>query len=215
MAHNYLHRTPLPRLFLISSGRETHVDGSLLTEQLKQIPRSMDCMVQIREKQLDAKQLFLLSLKAAAIASSTKIRLLINERADIALAAALQGVHLPEKSCPPDKLRPFAQELIIGCSVHSPESALSAEQSGADYLLFGPVFDTPSKRKYGPPQGVDKLGTICRSTSLPVFAVGGITPKNIQQCKSAGAYGAAGISIFENDARFAANLEQFYNALYQ
>jgi thiamine-phosphate pyrophosphorylase len=215
MAHINPHGTPLPRLFLISSGQENPENSYLLLKQLELLPRSLSCMVQIREKHLEAKQLFLLAQKAAEMDLPTGTRLLVNERADIALAAGLHGVHLPEACCPPDKIRAFAPDLLIGCSVHSPLSAHNAEQSGADYLLYGPVFDTPSKRKYGHPQGLNKLAALCSSTSLPVFAVGGITPLNAAQCMDNGAYGAAGISIFAPCNGFAGNFEQFYRALYQ
>jgi len=215
MAHINPHGTPLPRLFLISGGQENPDNSSLLLKQLELLPRSLSCMVQIREKHLEAKQLFSLAQKAADMVLPTGTRLLINERADIALAAGLHGVHLPESGCPPDKIRAVAPDLLIGCSVHSSSSAIIAEHSGADYLLFGPVFDTPSKRKYGAPQGLDKLGKLCRSTTLPVFAVGGITPQNVSHCMREGAYGAAGISIFKPGEEFAGNFEQFYRVLYQ
>lgn len=215
MAHINPLGTPLPRLFLISSGEEDPVHKPLLLEQLKLLPRSPACMVQIREKHLEAKQLFSLAHKASEMDLPSGTLLLVNERADIALAAGLHGVHLPENSCPPDKLRSFAPKLLIGCSVHSPSSARIAEQSGADYLLFGPVFDTPSKRKYGAPQGLNKLAALCRSTPLPVFAVGGVTPQNAAQCMSEGAYGTAGISIFKPGEGFSEIFEQFYHAVYQ
>ena len=134
----------------------------------------------------------------------------MNERADIALAAGLDGVHLPENACSAETLRTFAPGLIYGCSVHSKSAMLIAEESGADYLLFGPVFDTPSKRKYGAPQGLEKLGELCRATSLPVFALGGITPQNAAHCMAEGAYGIAGLSIFQDTARFTETIEQFY-----
>jgi len=215
MAANTLHKTPLPRLFLISSGLESAEGGSLLLEQLQHLPSALPCMVQIREKHLDAKSLFLLAQKAVKTSRSKETLIIVNERADIALATGLQGVHLPEKSCPPRHIRSFAPALIIGCSVHSPESARVAEDSGADYLLFGPVFDTPSKRIYGPPQGVHKLADVCRTTSLPVYAVGGVTALNIPQCRESGAWGAAGISIFSPAGDFAENFDQFYRTLYQ
>jgi thiamine-phosphate pyrophosphorylase len=90
----------------------------------------------------------------------------------------------------------------------------SAEQSGADYLLFGPVFDTPSKRKYGPPQGLKKLGELCRASSLPIFALGGVTPHNAALCMDAGAYGTAGLSIFRDRVLLPDILEQFHRILY-
>ena len=135
---------------------------------------------------------------------------MINERVDVALAASFDGVHLPESACMPDKLRPFAPKLRFGCSVHSLQSLNFAEKSGADYLFFSPVFETPSKLKYGAPQGLEKLGEICRSTSLPVFALGGITPQNASFCMAAGAYGIAALSIFQDIERFVDTLEQFH-----
>ncbi|MFZ4525042.1 MAG: thiamine phosphate synthase [Chlorobium sp.] len=210
MEHNKLQGTPLPHLCLISSGQENPDNGTLLLEQLNLLPRTLPCMVQIREKQLNAKQLLTLALKAKRCTMPDGSMLLVNERVDIALAANLDGVHLPESGCYPDKLRPFAPNMIFGCSVHSPESLHIAEKSGTDYLLFGPVFDTPSKRKYGAPQGLEKLGQICRSTTLPVFALGGITPENGALCMAEGAYGIAGLSIFQDTSRFVDTLEQFY-----
>ncbi len=210
MEHKKTQGTPLPHLYLISSGQENPASGALLLEQLNLLPRTLCCMVQIREKQLNAKQLLTLAVQARGCALPDGSMLLVNERVDIALAAHLDGVHLPESGCHPDKLRPFAPNMIFGCSVHSPESLRIAEKSGADYLLFGPVFDTPSKRKYGAPQGLEKLGQICRSTTLPVFALGGITPQNGAHCMAEGAYGIAGLSIFQERHRFVDTLEQFY-----
>ena len=210
MEHNKLQGTPLPHLYLISSGQENSYSETLLLEQLNLLPRTLCCIVQIREKQLNAKQLLTLALKARGCALPYGSMLLVNERIDIALAARLDGVHLPESGCYPDKLRPIAPNMIFGCSVHSPESLHIAEKSGADYLLFGPVFDTPSKRKYGAPQGLEKLGQICQSTTLPVFALGGITPENGVHCMAEGAYGIAGLSIFQDTSRFVDTLEQFY-----
>ncbi len=211
MVHNKLPRTPLPRIYLISSGQENHNKETSLLRNLNLIPGSLCCMVQIREKQLNAKRLLTLALKAREIGLPEGTRLLVNERVDIALAARLDGVHLPEKSCFPYQLRPLAPNMIFGCSVHSQESALIAEKSGADYLLFGPIFDTPSKRIYGTPQGLEQLGKLCRATTLPIFAIGGITPENGALCMAEGAYGIAGLSIFQDTFRFVKTLEQFYH----
>ena len=200
----------LPRLFIVSSGKENTDNGILLLNQLNLLPRSLPCMIQIREKKLETKELLTLSLKARAIELPEGSLLLMNERADIALAAGLDGVHLPENACSAETLRTFAPGLIYGCSVHSKSAMLIAEESGSDYLLFGPVFDTPSKRKYGAPQGLEKLGELCRATSLPVFALGGITPQNAAHCMAEGAYGIAGLSIFQDTARFTETIEQFY-----
>jgi len=202
--------SPLPRLFIVSSGEENTDNGLLLLNQLNLLPRSLPCMIQIREKKLEAKELLTLSVKARAIVLPEGSLLLMNERADIALAAGLDGVHLPENACSAKTIRSFAPGLIYGCSVHSKSALLIAEESGADYLLFGPVFDTPSKRKYGAPQGLEKLGEFCQLTSLPVFALGGITPQNAALCMAEGAYGIAGLSIFQDTAKLAETIEQFY-----
>lgn len=204
---------PLPRLYLISGGQEDAKTGTSLLDHLHLIPRA--CIIQIREKNLAARELLALAMKTREVELPLGSLLLVNERLDIALAARLDGVHLPENGLFPDKHGSYASELLFGCSVHSHESLHLAESSGADYLLFGPVFDTPSKRKYGPPQGLEKLGELCRKTSLPVFALGGITPDNAPLCMAEGAYGAAGLSLFQDSARFTETFEQFYDILYQ
>ena len=203
-------KSSLPRLCLISSG-EGHADnGTLLLKQLTLLPRSLACMVQIREKKLNAKELLTLAIKARKIGLPEGTLLLINERVDLALAAELDGVHLPENACSATMLRTIAPKLIYGCSIHSHSALLLAEEAGADYLLFGPVFDTPSKRIYGPPQGLEKLGELCQATSLPVFALGGITPKNAPLCMAKGAYGIAALSLFHDTARFAETIVELY-----
>ncbi|MEI7824548.1 MAG: thiamine phosphate synthase [Chlorobiaceae bacterium] len=210
MEHKQRKAPPLPRLYLISSGEEHAHNGTLLLNQLNLLPRSLSCMVQIREKQLNAKELLELALQARAMELPEGTLLLMNERADIALAAGFDGVHLPENGCSAKVLRSFAPELLYGCSIHSASALCIAEESGADYLLFGPVFDTPSKRIYGAPQGLKKLGELCGATSLPVFALGGITLQNAASCMAEGAYGVAGLSIFQDTAKFAETFDQFY-----
>ncbi|MEI6757413.1 MAG: thiamine phosphate synthase [Chlorobium sp.] len=214
MVQNKLQQTPLPRLLLVSSGEEDPDNGSRLLAQLKLLSGLNACMVQIREKQLTALQLFVLAQKAREIKLPEGTLLLMNERTDIALACGLDGVHLPENAPPLDKLRLIGPQLLFGCSVHSVESARIAEESGADYLLFGPVFDTPSKRKYGAPQGLEKLGELCRKTTLPVFAIGGITPMNALTCLDEGAYGTAALTIFRESRGFIENIEKFNRILY-
>lgn len=214
MLHNNRTGYTLPRIILISSGEEKPDNYGLLIDQLNLLPASIPCIVQIREKHLDTKHLLTLAQKAREIKLPEGSLLFCNERADVALAAALDGIHMPENACPADKLRAFAPNLIVGCSIHSHEALRLAEESGADYLLFGPVFDTPSKRKYGAPQGLKRLGDLCRKTSLPVFALGGITPENAALCMDKGAFGTAGLSIFRDTSRLKETLEQFYCIVY-
>ena len=214
MEQKKVQETPLPHLYLISSGEEAQNKGTTLLEQLRGLPPALPCMVQIREKHLEARSLFSLAVKAKEITLPEGSLLLLNERTDIAAAAGLHGVHLPENALAPNILRALFPKLLFGCSVHSLDAARIAEENGADYLLFGPIFDTPSKRKYGSPQGLEKLGEVCHKTSLPVFAIGGITPRNAANCRAEGAYGVAALSIFRDSRGLGDTIEQFYKALY-
>ena len=83
---------------------------------------------------------------------------------------------------------------IVGASVHTLEESIEAESAGADWLTFGPVYDTPSKRAYGPPQGLASLERVARAVRIPVVAIGGITPERVREVRAAGAHGVAAIS---------------------
>src|SRR6266850_2641640 len=100
-------------------------------------------MIQVREKDLPDKELFKLVSKIRDLAAGTKTRVLVNDRLDIALAAGVDGVHLPSNGFPARRVRPFVKRL--GVSVHTVEEAIAAEHEGADFIVFGPVFDTPGK----------------------------------------------------------------------
>ena len=203
----------LPRLCIVSSGTDPDGSGMQIRRQLRLLRPSLPCLLQIREKHLDAAALFRLSLAVKEEAASRNALILLNERADIAMAAALDGVHLRESSCPAGKVRSFIGRMLTGKSVHSLESAVKAAESGVDYLIFGPVFDTPSKRQYGAPQGSDALGAICRTVSVPVFAIGGITPENAPLCLAEGAYGVAALSLFTDTVTLPELLETFEKLL--
>jgi thiamine-phosphate pyrophosphorylase len=186
----------LPRLMIVSSGGEHLSHQGLAIQQAEALARSVPVIIQLREKGLEAGPLFSLCGRLASMIKSTGSMLMVNERFDIALASGAHGVHLPESSCPPDIVRKAAPGLIAGRSVHSRATAVKAEKSGIDYLLFGPVFPTPSKEAFGPPQGLDLLEEVCRSVSIPVFAVGGITPDRTFACIEKGAYGIAALGPF-------------------
>jgi thiamine-phosphate pyrophosphorylase len=94
-----------------------------------------------------------------------------------------------------DDIRAVAgRRLRIGVSVHSLEDAVDAELKGADWVTYGPVYDTPSKRRYGAPQGLQRLATVARGLRIPVIAIGGITPQRVKEVRQAGARGVAAIS---------------------
>ena len=167
--------------------------------------------IQIREKHLTAKECSALVRDAMmrvskATPGSAATRVLVNDRLDVALAAKAGGVHLAENSLPPEEAKRLARErghehdFLVGVSCHSLEVAKAAEQGGADYIFFGPVFATPSKAAYGPPQGLERLAEVCRAVSIPVLAIGGITFENFASSISAGASGIAAIRLFQDAA---------------
>jgi thiamine-phosphate pyrophosphorylase len=121
--------------------------------------------------------------------------LIVNDRVDVALAVGADAVQRTGTSLPVEDIRAIADKrLKIGVSVHSLEDAVEAELKGADWVIFGPIYDTPSKRPYGPPQGLERLTRVARQVRLPVIAIGGITPDRVREALSAGARGVAVIS---------------------
>ena len=125
--------------------------------------------------------------------------MVVNDRVDVALAAGADGVHLGAHSMPAQVVRRFApRPFVIGVSCHSLAEAMAAESGGADYLVLGPVFETPSKLGYGPPLGLEKLRNVTSRIRIPVLALGGITVDRIRPCLEAGASGIAGIRIFQD-----------------
>ena len=158
--------------------------------------------IQIREKDLEAHLLLELARFAVAETRAAGARVLVNDRLDVALAANAGGVHLGENSLPLEAVTEWRRssgpaDFLIGVSCHSLESARSAARGGADYIFFGPVFATPSKAAFGPPQGMDRLREVCAAIAIPVLAIGGIRAENMQTCITAGAAGIAAIRLFQ------------------
>jgi len=190
-----------------------------LAQKIEEVVAAGIDWVQIREKDLPARELASLTRQALTIAAkysakrSSAIRVLVNDRLDVAIAERADGVHLGERSVPvaeakrlvESALRKHAidQSFMIGASCHSIEAAKSAERDGADYIFFGPIFATPSKESFGPPQGLERLAHVCRITSIPVLAIGGMAFDNAKSCIAAGIVGIAGIAairLFQNAA---------------
>jgi len=159
-------------------------------------------VVQIREKDLSGRALLNLT-EAAFLRAGGAAKIVVNDRLDVALAAGAAGVHLGGASVPVADvagLRAAGRapaEFLIGRSCHSVDEALAAERDGADYVIFGPVFATPSKVEFGAPQGVAALAEVCRRTRVAVLAIGGVTIENAHECISAGAAGIAAIRMFQ------------------
>jgi thiamine-phosphate pyrophosphorylase len=150
---------------------------------------------QLREKDLPPRELYPLALEMRQLTQTYGARLLINDRVDVALAVNADGVHLTTTSLPASiARRVLGPAPLIGVSTHTLAEAQAAAEEGADFLVFGPVFFTPSKAPYGQPVGLDALRAVRAAVKLPMLAIGGVKKANIDQVVAAGADGIAVIS---------------------
>jgi thiamine-phosphate pyrophosphorylase len=148
--------------------------------------------VQVREKDLSSRELYELAYELRKLTARYGARLLINDRVDIALAVDADGVHLGHDSLPVYRARKLlGEQKLIGVSCHNQVNAIMAQEKGADFITFGPVYFTPSKAKYGEPVGIDNLLGVTGILQLPVFAIGGIKRSNTREVIDAGAAGIA------------------------
>jgi thiamine-phosphate pyrophosphorylase len=151
--------------------------------------------VQVREKDLGAADLAFLCRRLISPVRDAGAMLVVNDRVDVALAVGADAVQRTHTSLPVDDIRAIAgRRLRIGVSVHSLPDAIDAELKGADWIIYGPVYETASKRPYGPPQGLERLAAVARGLRIPVVAIGGITPARVKDVRAAGAHGVAAIS---------------------
>jgi thiamine-phosphate pyrophosphorylase len=155
--------------------------------------------IQIREKDLSARALFELVQSVLALPQAHRSKILVNSRVDVALSVGAAGVHLPAGSPPPRAWRSLAPSgFLFGVSCHSVGEVRCAGADGADYVLFGPIFQPLSKYSNVSPLGTAELEKAAGAVRIPVLALGGITPQNQAVCMAAGAAGIAGISGFQN-----------------
>ncbi|HYG81337.1 MAG TPA: thiamine phosphate synthase [Pyrinomonadaceae bacterium] len=202
---------PQPIIYLITSGATTP-SATPAAEDFQNVLRLVTSavragvsLVQLREKRLTARALYELTARSADLVRGTETRLLVNDRADIARAAGADGVHLTTRSLQASIVRQtFGPDFLIGVSTHTPAEAGAAREQGADFAVFGPVFDTPSKRAYGRPVGLEPLREVAQKLSpFPLIALGGVTLDNAPSALDAGASGVAAIRLFADPEQLA------------
>jgi thiamine-phosphate pyrophosphorylase len=182
-----------------------------LSETIRAVAEAGVDWIQIREKDLPSRALLELSRRAVSIGKARVnagviVPMIVNDRLDVALAAGAAGVHLGHESVPVAEVVRWCRagnappEFLIGASCHSIEEVRQAEEQGASYVFFGPIYETPSKQRFGAPQGFTRLAEACRASRIPVIAIGGINGKNAAECIRAGAAGVAAIRMFQEAA---------------
>ena len=177
-------------------------DAALLRIVRKVLARGVD-FIQVREKDLSDRRLFELTCRIVELAHDTPCRVLVNTRADIALAAGANGVHLPSSGLAIVDVRSWVPEdFIIGVSVHSLREIRIACEAKVNYILAGHTFPTASKAGYGPNLGLGFLLRAVVRSSVPVLALGGMTAERIPSVLETGVAGIAGISLFQKKSNW-------------
>jgi len=181
------------RLLVVTDRHQTR--GRPLVTLLQRIVHAGTPAIQLRERDLSTRELVTLAREAQAVTASRRSQLFINDRIDVALALEGVGVHLRSNSLPVSVARQMlGTQRLLGISVHSVEEAVQGESQGADYIVLGPIYDTPSKQLFGPPLGVHTVEKACRLVRIPIIGIGGVTAARAREMRRAGAFGAAVIT---------------------
>lgn len=199
------------RLYLVTDRMQTA--GRPLTRVLHESAGAGLPAAQLRERDLSVREL--LALIGEIRSSRHPLpKLLVNDRVDVALAADLDGVHLRSDSLPVGVARRLlGNGKLLGVSTHAVDDVRRAADDGADFVLFGPIYDTPSKRAYGAPQGLRMLESVARAVRIPVFAIGGITVERVADVRRAGAFGVAVMSAVLSAPDCAAETQRLLRAV--
>ncbi|MDX2253511.1 MAG: thiamine phosphate synthase [Nitrospira sp.] len=178
------------RLLLVTD--RTQTGGRSLSSLIQQAVHAGLPAVQLRERDLSTGELLARARELQSMTAPRAVPLIVNDRVDLVLAMNADGVHLRANSLPVSVARRLVGvDRLVGVSTHSIGEVEQANRDGADYVLFGPIFDTPSKRSFGPPLGLGELAEACRRSAIPVFAVGGVTSASVSDVRQAGAHGVA------------------------
>ena len=178
-------------VYLITARSQT--GGRPLLEVVAHALRGGIRAVQLRERELATRELLALAESLRALTRQHGAALLVNDRVDVALACDADGVHLPARSfAVADARRLLGAQRLIGVSTHAPAELSAADAAGADFAVFGPLYDTPSKRTYGSALGPAALADARRATALPLFAIGGL---DLERVTDVHAHGADGVAV--------------------
>ena len=188
-----------PVVCMITDRRRFPAEDALV-QRVAAVAAAGVTLVQVREQDMEARDLSRLVARCVTAVRNTRTRILVNDRLDVALTSGAHGVHLRGDSIPASRARALAPiGFLIGRSVHTVAEAVTAHaEGGLDYLLFGTVFATASKPGQ-PPAGVQALADVVRATPVPVLAIGGITSETVPQLKETGCAGFAAIGWFANE----------------
>ncbi len=206
-----------PIIYLISSGKLTSQNYSANKQYLlKNFQVAIETgvsMIQIREKHLPVRLLFQLVSETVALKKNSSTRILVNDRADVALAAHADGVHLTSTSINTAIIRQtFPKKVTIGVSTHTIGEIKNAKCDGADFVVFSPIFPTPSKEKYGDPKGIGELKKAVKNVEdFPIIALGGINIDNFSDVINSGAGGIAAIQLFAETEKLAGTIAEIRN----
>ncbi len=214
---------PAPRVYLVTDrhatgGRPLH---EAIDEAIGQTQRALSktnqppsaLAVQLREKDLTGRPLLDLARRLRAVTATAGVRLFINDRVDVALAVGADGLHLPRGGLTVDDVVTIAPALQIALSTHSvTEVARAASDGRVSFVVFGPVFDTPSKRRFGAALGIDALRAAC-ANAIPVLAIGGVNASKIAPCRTAGASGIACIRAALRNKGDRSDVSGFFEAI--
>ena len=210
---------PLPRPITCVITRARGAAGSAerltLLARLTSAVEAGVSMIQVRERHLDDRALVVFVEELLDICTGTECRVIVNERTDVSVAAGAHGVHLKSDSVSvADVRRVLSNDAVVGRSVHSAMEAEDiAAAGGCDYLVFGTVYPSSSKAEDHPVAGIEALRSVCRSVSVPVIAIGGISISRAPEVTRAGAAGAAAISLFAEAADMGRVAGELRNAL--
>lgn len=181
------------RVLVVTDRHQTN--GRPLVSILQAVLTAGAPAIQLRERDLPAKDLLALARDVQRFTTPRGSQLVVNDRIDVALSLEEVGVHLRSDSVPVAVARRLlGPQRLLGVSAHSREEAMHAEGEGADYVVLGPLYDTPSKQPFGPPLGLSTLEETCRTVHVPIIGIGGVTVDRARDVRRAGAFGVAVIT---------------------